>query len=103
MWRLASAEKWHIEEVKAGRDTRRHIDGAVVADGVVGLKKPTGSILVIDPSQEQEIENAHTASRMAKITLSENEDLVQERSLIFYGVQRVEPPEYATAGKRESA
>lgn len=79
---IASAEKWFLEEVKAGRETRRHIDGAVVADGVVDLKRPTGSILVIDPTQEQEIENAHTASRMAKITLSENEDLVQERSLV---------------------
>jgi hypothetical protein len=79
---IASAERWHIEEVKAGRDTRRHIDGAVVADGVENLVKPTGSILVLNPEQEQEIENAHAGSRMAKITLSENEDLVQERSLI---------------------
>jgi hypothetical protein len=79
---IAAAERWHIEQVKAGLDTRRHIDGAIVADGVANLKKPNGSILVIDPVQEQEIENAHTASRMAKITLSENEDLVQERSLI---------------------
>lgn len=79
---IASAERWHIEEVKAGRDTRRHIDGAVVSDGVVNLVKPTGSILVLNPEQEQEIENAHAGSRMAKITLSENEDLVQERSLI---------------------
>jgi hypothetical protein len=80
---IASAERWHIEEVKAGRDTRRHIDGAVVSDGVANLVKPTtGSILVLNPEQEQEIENAHAGSRMAKITLSENEDLVQERSLI---------------------
>lgn len=79
---IASAERWHIEEVKAGRDTRRHIDGAVVSDGVANLVKPTGSILVLNPEQEQEIENSHAGSRMAKITLSENEDLVQERSLI---------------------
>lgn len=79
---IASAERWHIEEVKEGRDTRRHIDGAVVSDGVANLVKPTGSILVLNPEQEQEIENAHAGSRMAKITLSENEDLVQERSLV---------------------
>ncbi len=79
---IASAERWHLEEVKAGRDTPRHIDGAVIADGVPNLVKPTGSILVIDPEQEQEIERAHAGSRMAKVALSENEDMVQERSVV---------------------
>lgn len=79
---IASAERWHLEEVKAGRDTRRHIDGAVIADGVLNLVKPIGSILVIDPEQEQEIERVHTGSRMAKVALSENEDMVQERSVV---------------------
>lgn len=79
---IASAERWQLEQVKEGRDTRRHIDGAVVADGVADLVKPNGSILVLDPLQEEEIENAHAGSRVAKITLSESEDLVQERSLV---------------------
>ena len=79
---IASAERWHIAQVQAGKDTRRHIDGAVVVDGVSGLQTPRGSILVIDPAQEAEIERIHAGSRMAKMTLSENEDLVRERSLV---------------------
>lgn len=79
---IASAERWHMAEVKEGRDSYRHIDGAVVVDGVSDLVKPNGSILVLDPTQEEEIENAHAGSRVAKVTLSESEDLVQERSLV---------------------
>ena len=79
---IASAERWHMAEVKEGRDSYRHIDGAVVVDGVSDLVKPNGSILVLDAAQEEEIENAHAGSRVAKVTLSESEDLVQERSLV---------------------
>ncbi|MER3890297.1 hypothetical protein J8798_27860, partial [Klebsiella pneumoniae] len=79
---IASAPRWHLSEVKAGRATRRHIDGAVVADGVPNLRKPDGSVLVISPEQEQEIEAAHAGSRIAKTTISENEDIVEERSLV---------------------
>lgn len=78
---IASAERWHLNQVVAGLAERRHIDGAVVADGVAGLVHPTGSMLVLTPEQEQEIEAAHAGSRLGKTTLSENEDLVQERPL----------------------
>jgi hypothetical protein len=78
---IASAGRWHASEVEQGRDTPRHIEGAVVADGVPGLVKPQRSVLVIDPVQEQEIEAAHAGSRLSKTTLSEHEDVVQERSL----------------------
>lgn len=79
---ISSAERWFLNEVKEGREKRRHIEGAVVADGVENLKKPLGSILVISPEQEHEIEAAHAGSRIAKTTISENEDLVEERSLV---------------------
>lgn len=79
---IASAERWHKEQVQAGLDTSRHVEGAVVVDGVANLIKPNGSILVIDPFQEQEIENTHASSRLTKTTLSENEELVQDRPLI---------------------
>ncbi len=79
---IASAERWHLGEVKAGRVERRHIDGAVVVDGVVDLAKPSGSVLILDPEQEREIEAAHAGSRLSKTTLSENEDIVQERALL---------------------
>jgi hypothetical protein len=79
---IASAERWHINQVDQGKDTRRHIDGAVVADGVAGLATPKRSVLVLDPEQEREIEAAHAGSRLSKMTLSENEDVVQERSLM---------------------
>jgi hypothetical protein len=58
------------------------VDGAVVVDGVKHLVKPDGSVLVIGPEQEQEIEAAHAGSRIAKTTISENEDVVEERSLV---------------------
>jgi hypothetical protein len=79
---IASAERWHSSQVEQGKDTRRHIDGAVVADGVEALVKPHRSVLVLDPEQEREIEAAHAGSRLSKMTLSENEDFVQERSLL---------------------
>lgn len=79
---IASAPRWHRHEVEAGRAQPKHVDGAVVADGVEHLNKPNGSILVINPEQEQEIEAAHAGSRIAKITVSENEDIVEERALV---------------------
>lgn len=79
---IASAPRWYLNEVKEGRATYKHVDGAVVADGVEHLVKPNGSVLVISPEEEQEIEAAHAGSRIAKTTISENEDIVEERSLI---------------------
>ncbi len=79
---IASAPRWHLSEVKAGRAKPKHVDGAVVVDGVEHLNKPDGSVLVISPQQEQEIEAAHAGSRIAKTTISENEDIVEERSLV---------------------
>ena len=79
---IASAPRWHLSEVKAGRAQLKHIDGAVVADGVESLLKPDGSVLVISPEQEQEIDAAYAGSRIAKTTISENEDVVEERSLV---------------------
>ncbi len=79
---IASAPRWHRHEVAEGRALPKHVDGAVVADGVEYLNKPGGSVLVISPEQEQEIEAAHAGSRIAKTTISENEDLVEERALV---------------------
>jgi hypothetical protein len=79
---IAAAPRWHLNEVNAGRTEYKHVDGAVVADGVKNLRKPDGSVLVISPEQEQEIEAAHAGSRIAKTTISENEDMVEERSLV---------------------
>lgn len=78
---IASAPRWHLNEVKEGRAVSKHVDGAVVADGVEHLTKPNGSVLVISPDDEQEIEAAHAGSRIAKTTISENEDVVEERAL----------------------
>lgn len=78
---IASAERWHDKQVEAGLATKRHIEGAVVADGVDGLAKPNGPMLVLTPAQEEEIDAEHAASRLRKDTLSEHEDLVKERRL----------------------
>ncbi|WP_028874786.1 hypothetical protein [Tepidiphilus margaritifer] len=79
---ISAAKRWHDEQVKRGLDTPRHIDGAVVADGVPNLIKPKGAILVLDPEQEQEIDTHHASTRLLKDTLSEHEDLVKDRTLI---------------------
>lgn len=72
-----------MEQVKQGKAERRHIDGAVVADGVLNLVKPaTSSILVIEPEIEQQIEDNYAGGRYKKATLSENEDKVSEKSLV---------------------
>lgn len=78
---ISSAPRWHLSEVKAGRATRKQVDGAVVVDGLRTLVKPNGAILVISPEEEQEIEAAHAGSRIGKTTISENEDIVNERSM----------------------
>ncbi len=78
---ISSAERWYDKQVEAGLATKRHIEGAVVADGVKDLVKPNGPMLVLDPAQEEEIDAEHAASRLRKDTLSEHEDLVKERRL----------------------
>lgn len=80
---IASAQRWHLEQVKMGKAERRHIEGAVVADGVRNLVKPeTGTILVIEPEVEHQIEDNFAGGRYKKATLSENEDKVSDKSLV---------------------
>lgn len=79
---ISSAKSWHEKRVEQGLDRPRYIDGAVVADGVQNLKKPEGSILVIDPEDEQEIDTSHPSARQRKEMISEYEDLVKDRPLI---------------------
>ena len=79
---ISAAERYHRSLVEEGKAERRHIDGAVIADGVGDLKIPHGSVLVLSPADEHEIEKRHAGSRLSKTTLSENEDMVQERSLL---------------------
>jgi hypothetical protein len=78
---IAAAERYYGAQVEAGKADRRRIESAVVVDGVPDLLRPQGSTLVLTPQQEEEIEAAHAGSRIAKRTLSEHEDLVEERSL----------------------
>lgn len=78
---IAAAERYYRAQVAAGKAERRRVESAVVVDGVPDLRRPRGSTLVLTPEQEEEIEAAHAGSRIAKKTLSEHEDLVEERAL----------------------
>ena len=78
---IAAAERWYRAQLAAGNVPRRHVQSAVVADGVENLCKPSGSTYVLSPEDEAEIESAHAGSRVSKTTLSEHEDLVRERPL----------------------
>lgn len=79
---ISAAERYHQSLVEQGLAERKgRIDGAVVVDGVADLIEPTGSVLLLSPEQEHEIDAKHAGSRLGKTTLSENEDLVDERPL----------------------
>ncbi|MDI1258272.1 hypothetical protein [Aquabacterium sp.] len=79
---IAAAERWHLAQVALGLDTKRHIEGAVVADGVPNLNKPRGAVLVLDPADEEKIDSEHAGNKLHKDTLSEHEDLVKDRPLM---------------------
>lgn len=75
----ASAKRYYESLVERGLATSRHIEGVVIADGVEGLQvPPTGSILVITPEAETEIDSNHAGATIAKTTLSELEDRVTD-------------------------
>lgn len=79
---ISAAERYHRSLVESGLEEKRKIDGAVVVDGVANLVKPRSSVLLLSPEEEHEIEAKHAGSRIGKTTLSENEDLVEERPLM---------------------
>lgn len=80
---IAAAQKWHDQQVEQGLATKRHIECAVVADGVPDLVRPNNkSFLVLTPEQEEEIDAEVPAHKLMKHTLSEHEDVVQDRPLM---------------------
>ncbi|BAL23712.1 hypothetical protein [Azoarcus sp. KH32C] len=73
----ASARRFHEKRVEEGLAKPRTIDGAVVADGVANLRKPeSGSILVLTPDDETQIDSSLAGSTISKAMLSEFEDQV---------------------------
>jgi hypothetical protein len=79
---IAAADRWHKKIVEEGLDTPRKIDGAVVADGVQGLVKPLGSMLVLTPEEEAAIDEQFAGAGVVKDTLSEHEDMVRDRRVM---------------------
>jgi hypothetical protein len=79
---IAAAERWHKKQVEEGLDTPRKIEGAVVADGVEGLVKPRGSMLVLTPEEEAAIDEQFAGAGVVKDTLSEHEDMVRDRRVM---------------------
>lgn len=78
---IAAAERWHKKLVEQGLAEKRLVQGAVVADGVADLHKPTGPMLVLTPEEEEQIDAEFAATRLKKDTLSEHEDVVREKQL----------------------
>ena len=78
---IAAADRYHRSRVEAGEATPKTVLSAVVADGVRDLRVPDGPTLVLTPEDEEEIQSAHAAGRVFKRTLSENEDLIEDRHL----------------------
>lgn len=75
----AAAQRFYDSKVKAGLAEKRRIDGAVIADGVPNLATPTnGSLLVLTPEEETEIDTSHAGSTVSKQTISEYEDVITD-------------------------
>jgi len=69
---ISAAPEWYRQQTRQAA-TRRIVEGAVVADGVPDLKRPNGSILVISPEEEAEIESRFHANRLGVRQISEYE------------------------------
>ncbi|MDD2610976.1 MAG: hypothetical protein PHX60_15085 [Giesbergeria sp.] len=80
---IAAAQKWHDQQAEQGLAAKRLIECTVVADGVPDLLKPDNAgFLVLTPEQEEQIDADVSAHKLMKHTLSEYEDLVQDRPLM---------------------
>ena len=77
---IDTVANWYKKQVDDGKALRKNIEGAVVADGVPNLRTPEGSILVITPELERELEDSHTASKIRKRAVSEHEEYVEDRN-----------------------
>jgi len=77
---IDTVANWHKKQVDEGKTPHKNIEGAVVADGVPNLVTPDGSILVITPEIERELEDNHTASKIRKKAVSEHEEYVEDRN-----------------------
>jgi len=77
---IAGTERWYQAQVEAGTAPRRRVDAGVVVDGVQDITLPQGSTYFLSPDQEGEIDASYAGKRFSKRTLSEYEDLVQERT-----------------------
>ena len=77
---IDTVANWYKKLVDEGKAPPKRIEGAVVAEGVPNLVIPEGSILVITPEQEREVEDNHTAIKFRKKAVSEYEDHIQDRT-----------------------
>jgi Helicase conserved C-terminal domain len=73
---IGTARNWYDDQVRQAKAPPRHIDSAVVADGVADLRCPHGSTLILAPGQREELELAHTEVRFRKHSETERQDRV---------------------------
>ena len=73
---IGAARNWYHAQVKGGKAPPREIDSAVVADGVADLRHPRSSVLIVPPSQREELELAHTDARFRKHAETERQDRI---------------------------
>jgi len=75
---IGSAKNRYREQVRSGEAPPREIDSAVVVDGVVDLRLPSGSTLILAPDQREELELAHTEARFRKHAETERQDRITD-------------------------
>lgn len=75
---IATARNGYEARVAAGIAPPRRIDGAVVADGVHGLRPPDGSILILSPEEKAALEQTHVGARSKKRAETERRDRIDD-------------------------
>ncbi|MFZ4702607.1 MAG: helicase-related protein, partial [Candidatus Methylumidiphilus sp.] len=75
---IGAAKAWHDSQVREGQASHRKVDGAVVVEGVPGLKHPDGSTLILSARQKEELELAYIGSTSRKNPETDRQDRIEE-------------------------
>lgn len=75
---IDAAKAWHDSQAKAGLAPPRRVDSAVVAEGVLGLRHPDSSTLILNQQEKEELEQTHIGSRNRKSAETERQDRMND-------------------------
>ena len=75
---VGAAPRWWLQSRRSQGIERddRWVDRAVIVDGVDGFREPAGSILFLDPSAAQTVDEDYASNTLKKETWGEREDVL---------------------------